>query len=280
MHASRLQNPKLRIALFLAALLIGGMVMAMLGALLVYAMVGSEASQWFLAPGRESLLVVYYLPQLIFSISLVSLFRRGLEGGSLASLGLDEGPLLRHLLRGVFIGVLLITLIYLVLWLPGWAQSSAGNLGALSLFWLTLFFAMVAVAEELVFRGYLLTTLRTKIPPASAVGLSSLMFTLVHLGNSDIGAFALLNIYLAGWLLGTVRLYRGGLWLAMGVHLGWNMMQGPVLGLAVSGLPMQGLLQTTLEGADWLTGAGFGLEGSVLVSLGLLAALFILYPRK
>ncbi|MNZ96715.1 hypothetical protein D3C78_1159210 [compost metagenome] len=59
----------------------------------------------------------------------------------------------------------------------------------------------------------------------------------------------------------------------MGLHFAWNALEG-LLGIPVSGLPAAGLFTVKANGAAWLTGGDFGLEGSIVtVILGLVIAI-------
>ena len=62
-----------------------------------------------------------------------------------------------------------------------------------------------------------------------------------------------------------------------GVHFAWNVVQGPILGVTVSGTgPANGLLVTEATGPDWLSGGAFGAEASY-VTVALLMA-FTVWP--
>ena len=54
------------------------------------------------------------------------------------------------------------------------------------------------------------------------------------------------------------------LWLAIGLHFGWNFTQGYIFDIPVSGVPENGLTQAKLSGPALLSGGQFGLEASVL----------------
>jgi len=54
------------------------------------------------------------------------------------------------------------------------------------------------------------------------------------------------------------------LWLAMGLHAGWNVTQGGVFGLPVSGFETRGLFKGALGGDPLLSGGSFGLEASLI----------------
>jgi CAAX protease family protein len=76
-----------------------------------------------------------------------------------------------------------------------------------------------------------------------------------------------------GILLGYAVWRTGALWLAIGLHFGWNVAL-PLLGSNLSGFTM-GVTGYTLEwnvGVLW-SGGGYGVEGSLLTT-GIVVALF------
>jgi len=54
------------------------------------------------------------------------------------------------------------------------------------------------------------------------------------------------------------------LWLAMGLHAGWNFTQGEIFDVPVSGIDEHGLVQARLSGPELLSGGQFGLEASLI----------------
>ncbi len=146
---------------------------------------------------------------------------------------------------------------------PVWFVASAG-FGA-------------AITEEIVFRGVLYRILEGTFGTWAAVGTSGLVFGLVHLGNQQGTLQGGLAIALeAGLLFAALYALTRSLWLVMGVHFAWNVVQGPVLGIVVSGNPLdhRGYLRSTLTGPEWLTGGTFGMEAS-LVTVVLLSAVAV-----
>lgn len=131
--------------------------------------------------------------------------------------------------------------------------------------WLVFFPA--AVHEEVLFRGYVLQRLG-EWSRAGSVILTSILFAVLHLGNSAVGALALLNIFLAGLLLGAAFFVFRSLWFPIAIHWTWNAFSGPVLGHEVSGFRPAGSLLTAQEtGPELLTGGSFGVEGSIYMTI-------------
>jgi membrane protease YdiL (CAAX protease family) len=128
-----------------------------------------------------------------------------------------------------------------------------------------------ALMEELAFRGAPLVGLSHAVGRGGALLVTSILFGLVHGRNPGVTVLALGNIALAGAFLGLTFFARGGLWTATGAHLGWNV---ALAGLAapVSGLPFDVPWLDFHPGLPaWLTGGGFGPEGGLVATVGLMA---------
>jgi membrane protease YdiL (CAAX protease family) len=126
---------------------------------------------------------------------------------------------------------------------------------------------LVAVTEEILCRGYVLRRFMTVYNQYVALAVSSLLFVLLHGANSHLGILPLVNLFLAGVLLGSYYIYTQNLWFPIGLHFTWNFFQGSVFGFSVSGRDVESIIvQQPVADMDWLTGGAFGFEGSVLCS--------------
>ena len=156
---------------------------------------------------------------------------------------------------------------------------------ASQLSWLSLFL-LVAVVEEVVFRGILFRLITDKWNIAVGLTTSSLLFGLAHLGNPGATLWAALAIALAsGWLFGMAYAYHQTIWVPVGMHWAWNYLEGGVFGCAVSGAPLdyQPLITPRISGPDILTGGAFGPEASIIcVALGIVLSTVytVLYIKK
>lgn len=130
----------------------------------------------------------------------------------------------------------------------------------------------VGVFEELLMRAVLFRLLERSLGSWAALVISSLLFGLAHLPGNGAGTLALVIAIVAGAFFGAAWLATRRLWLCAALHVGWNFTLGHVFSAAVSGHERTaGLVEGHLQGADWLTGGAYGLEGSVL-TLAFLAA--------
>lgn len=195
-------------------------------------------------------------------------------------LGWKERRWLPKGLLGLFLGALFISLSFAGVLLFGgirvtdavWDAAVAQAIG-LDL----ILFSAVAVGEELFARGYIYGVAKKQKGTAFAVVLSSLLFALLHAMNPGVfsSIFPMLNLFLAGVMLALFREWSGGLWVPIGVHLTWNYFQGDIFGMAVSGTSTPSVLKTEIMNA-WVAGGSFGLEGSFVTTIVMLAASAIL----
>lgn len=146
-----------------------------------------------------------------------------------------------------------------------------------------LLFFLVAVFEEILFRGVLFRLIDDRWNTGAALIVSSLAFGAMHLFNTGATLWSAVAIAIeAGLVLGAAYKCSGTLWLPIGIHWAWNYVQGNVLGFAVSGSPVEDkIFSSIISGPDWLTGGIFGAEASVpAVGVGLLLAIILLANCK
>ncbi len=124
---------------------------------------------------------------------------------------------------------------------------------------------VASVLEEIIFRGILFRFIEQFAGSWIALAISSLLFGFGHATNDN--ATILSSVFItieAGLLLGGAYMLTRNLWLAIGLHAGWNLTQGLLWGVPVSGNDFQGVFVSVLDGPEILTGGLFGLEASVL----------------
>jgi membrane protease YdiL (CAAX protease family) len=199
--------------------------------------------------------------------------RKLLDRRSFTSLGLDlsRSPL-KDILTGFLISGVLMLFIFLVVVFARWGQVSAfiwtKEEVPLMLINLLLGLAvmfMVGWYEELFSRGYQLVNFTEGLNRVWGVVLSSLVFSLLHLINPYASLYSVVGIFLAGVFLAYACLRTGELWLAIGLHAGWNFFQGSVFGFPVSGLGLNSLINMELTGPELLTGGFFGPEAGLIL---------------
>ncbi len=235
------------------------------------------------APAPGGLLTVWSVAPLVLSALASTWFlTRVIERRPLASLGLRVGlGGAGDFALGLAIGLVLIGGVVLFFGVVGWVSWVPADEPGSWLAAATSMFALLlgaAFVEELLFRGFPFQVLLRRFGPAAAVVVTALAFGGLHAGNPNTSMLALANISLAGLLLGIAYLRTGSLWLATGVHLGWNWAMG-LSELSVSGLPEFGVpgIEAIVSGPSLWTGGAFGPEGGLAVTISSILGTFWLW---
>lgn len=97
-----------------------------------------------------------------------------------------------------------------------------------------------------------------------AVAVSAVMFGYIHISNPGGSWFTAFGNALGGLMYGIAFLGGRNLWLPLGLHFGWNYVQGVVLGFPVSGLDKGGIVLQHPSGESLLFGGAYGPEGGVV----------------
>ena len=234
------------------------------------------------SPLHEPMMVVKNLLLLAAVFALYPFLVRVFERRAVDETGI--GRLWSGLLTGSAIGALLIGVIYLVLYALGIAHPQEGS-GLEGLTVAVLRPLSVAMLEELLFRGVLLRITEEVCGTAAAIIVSAGLFGLAHAANPGATPFTIFALTAeAGILLSLAYVLTRNIWLAVGMHMAWNFMEGFVFGMEVSGSrEPSSLFTTSMTGPDLLTGGSFGIEGSLVslvVSLAASVVLAVLIARK
>ncbi|MFO3797983.1 MAG: CPBP family intramembrane glutamic endopeptidase, partial [Anaerolineales bacterium] len=139
-------------------------------------------------------------------------------------------------------------------------------------------------AEEVLIRGWMLPVFSLRHGVKAGIFVSAVAFAVLHVLNPGVTPLALLNLSLFGIFAALYALKEGSLWGICALHAAWNWSLGNLFGLSVSGMgPDFSLLSLRIEGATWLTGGIFGLEGGIVVTFFMLLAigwLLLEFERK
>jgi hypothetical protein len=226
---------------------------------------------------------VFTLFMLMGSIAVVAIFRKWIDRESFKSLGFGLKNVSRELIIGFLMGVVLITLGFVILLGIHEISFVGTNLNAVNLLLSIVLFVAVGINEELLFRGYILGNFMLSMNRWVALLVSSVVFSLLHMGNANFDWFSFLCILLAGILLGLPYIYTKSLWLPIAFHFSWNFFQGTIYGFNVSGNTEYNLIQQSRVSDTLLNGGKFGFEGSILAVIFLtltIIGLWIYFDRK
>jgi membrane protease YdiL (CAAX protease family) len=196
---------------------------------------------------------------------------------------LAPGYLLPELGGGLLLGALLFTATMIVLYALGVYQITGYN--AWPILMPALLMALSSsIIEELIFRGILFRIMEASLGSWIALGVTALIFGLLHLPNQNSTLVAASAIAIeAGIMLAAAYMLTRRLWLCIGIHMAWNFTQSGVFSSAVSGsTPYSGFVTGTNTGPKWLTGGEFGVEASLVAVIicGLTGLYFVLKAKS
>jgi uncharacterized protein len=223
------------------------------------------------------------LHKLIFFILVLAitfLFRQWIDRKSFVSLGFQVNGYIPDALAGAALAIFMVGASSLILKGTGHLKWVDIILDPRALFMSFGSLMLIAVYEELIFRGYILVNLLESFPRWIALVISAILFMIFHW--SALGFFPMVNTLVMGLILGMNVIYTRNLWFPICFHIAWKFLEGPVLGLS-GGDSQQTLLIPSMQGNENATGGTNGLEGSFIflfVSLLSLFVLFIFFQKK
>lgn len=202
---------------------------------------------------------------LIGALIVIYLFRVKLDEKTFFSLGFSLKKAKKDILLGLGLGLLPMLFSFLLFLNLDMIEIVEFNFIGLELFYVGLLFISVSLSEEILIRGYVLSNFMDSSNKYIALLISSFLFALMHGLNPNITTIGMINLYLAGIMLGITYLFTKNLWFAFANHFSWNFFQA-MFGFHVSGLTIYSPIKLKIEPSIW-TGGEFGVEGSVLTIL-------------
>lgn len=150
-----------------------------------------------------------------------------------------------------------------------------------SVTWATFFFVTLILlfgvfGEEILFRGYAFQVLVPVFGSWATILPMGIVFGAAHSTNQNATNLGIINTMAWGILLGYAVLRSGDLWLAIGIHFGWNWAL-PVFGVEVSGFKIKvtGYALRWKIGELW-SGGEYGPEAGLLCTAVLGVLIFYL----
>lgn len=219
--------------------------------------------------GEANSVTQWWFFALINSLSsflCVWIFRKFVDKKAFLSLGFTWRNASKHAYTGLLLGIVILGIGTLFLMLMNYLIYINFIFDVRQLLLSVVMMALIALSEELVFRGYILNNLMQSMNRWLALTISSFLFFLAHINNPSIDntILPMVELFVGGILLGINYIYTKNLWFGIMLHFSWNFLQGPVLGYKVSGIDIEPLLKQNIEGSAIWTGGDFGFEGSLL----------------
>ena len=226
--------------------------------------------------------VIMSLFSLLGTLLVIWVFMKYLDKEKFINLGFNTKNRLNEFIVGIVIGAIIMTFGYLLLLFLGEITFQKTIFDFKEIILSILLFTIVAVMEEILLRGYILRNLMVSFNNYVALFISSIIFASIHAFNPNINLFSMINIFLAGILLGISYIHTKNLWFPIALHLSWNLFQ-TFFGFNVSGQDSYSLIEFSIIENSILNGGSFGFEGSILSVIAIIITIIgiaFYYDRK
>ena len=225
-------------------------------------------------------LIKYYGYALFIVITFI--YCRVFEKRKPGSLGFNKK--VYDYLAGGVLAVLLLAVIIGVCCLTGTMSFGGMVSGFDGLYIVLLLFGFViqGAMEEVMCRGFLLTSLKKKMSLPLAILVSSTAFAIPHLPTvlSADPVFALVgvvNLYLVSAVFSLLFVLRSNIYIVCGLHSIWNFVLNGAIGLSVSGTESNAnsLMKINVNAGNLLSGGAYGIEASIITTAVLTVAVAV-----
>jgi len=219
-------------------------------------------------------------------IFVVWIWVRFFEKRLFRSIGFVKKGALKFYLKGFFIGLIMLAIVVTLMRIVGVVSFTKSpepiNLNMIGVIILMLVGYMVQGAgEEVLARGWQFQIIGARYKPWLGAVISSIIFALLHGMNTGVSLLAVINLILFAFLLTFLILYDKNIWAACGWHTSWNWAMENIYGLKVSGTEGLGsVLDSSINGPNYLTGGDFGPEGSIFTTMVLIGGMIIILIRN
>ena len=254
---------------------------AIFSLLAVFALGGDPFSEKQIHLGDNGMLAMQFFG-LLGTVFIVWLFSKIIDRKPFYTLGFLKKDLWKDVFLGILVGFIMIAVGFFILTSFGQLDYELNTINYTKIATGLLLFIIVAINEELLFRGYLLNNFMDSVPKYWALLITAILFGALHLGNDHIDIIGFSNIILAGIFLGISYVYTKSLWFPIALHFSWNFFQGTVFGYAVSGNDTYAIIKQSRAVDTIWNGGAFGFEASVtaLILLVVFTVLIANYYRK
>lgn len=230
---------------------------------------GMESPGWFMALELFSTIV-----PLLVTLGIGRLLGKR----KLSTYGFFKKGMIKEYLIGLVVGFLMFSGAVLICVVTGAAKLQLS--AAFSPIMLVIFFLgfmIQGMEEEIMCRGFLLTSFSRRYSVVAAVILNSVVFAALHLANPGISPLALINLTLAGLTFSVYYVKSNNIWGCAAMHSIWNFVQGNFYGIKVSGMNFRDSVFVTTNDVtkSVINGGDFGFEGGLGVTVVEVVALIL-----
>ena len=217
-------------------------------------------------------------------ILVTLLFCKLIQKRKVTTVGFQKPDMWKEYLTGMGIGFGIFTAAVLLCVITGslkiQGMSPSFSIGIFVLF--LLGYLVQGMAEEVLCRGYFLVSVSRRYPLAVGIIANAVLFAALHLLTNGITVLAFINLVLFGVFASVYFVKRGNIWGVGALHSIWNLAQGNVYGIRVSGIQTSCsvLSSEMVAGRELINGGDFGLEGGLAVTIVLVVGTLVLLATR
>lgn len=221
------------------------------------------------------MLFINYIPVILVFIGAMYVCNNLIFKRTWPDTGFVKAGWIRDTSDGYLLAFLLVGLGFVALRLLGYLDLEDVTFEPFYFFGFLLMFLVQSASEEVLLRSWMMPAIESRFGAWAALLLSSGIFGAIHLGNPNVNIPGMINIFLAGIMLGMFFLKYRNIWFITGLHAGWNWIQSVVFDFNVSGFDVPSMINFNPHGNELISGGEFGYEGSVVSCIAL--SLVIIY---
>ena len=221
----------------------------------------------------------------VVGIIAAILYCRLIERRSLASMGLSRDKCIWKYIGGAALGTVMFAASVGICVITGAVRYVGTNLYNAPIFAVICIGWLIQGAEEeILCRGLLMGSLSARVPLWGAVLINSAFFAVLHIFNGGFNPIVFVNLTLFGLFMSVMALRFDSIIPCCATHSLWNLTQGNIFGLPVSGAtsgPSVWRFELLPDMGLW-TGGEFGIEGGLgtTVVLGVMTACLMFVPPR
>lgn len=220
----------------------------------------------------------------IMMIIVTMVFCKFIQKRKMTTLGFVKKGAVVEYIKGVVAGFVIFSVAVLICVVTGALKfegiSENFAIGTFVLF--VVGYMIQGMSEEVLCRGYFMVSIGRRYSMWVAVIVNSVAFAALHLLNSGISVLAFINLTLFGIFASVCFIKTENIWLVGAIHSVWNLVQGNVYGIKVSGMDSVCSIfaSNMVEGKEFINGGAFGLEGGIAVTIVLVIGTVLLLMWK
>jgi hypothetical protein len=184
--------------------------------------------------------------------------------------------------KGFFISIVLVGVVVAHMAVIGSYMIASWNPDKKVVIDLFIKFMIGALLEELIFRLIIFRLTEELLGTWIALIIQAVLFGFAHMANDNSTLFTSFSVIIVGGIIYTgAFMYTRRIWLALGLHAGWNYFQSGIFGMPNSGTAYKGLIIPDIQGKEWITGGSWGIEASyIAILLVLIAGVYFIIIAK